>query len=170
MKIIDLLLHPLPITEGSPALDYPNPLIYEDALLEVSLVGVMVNIIPSFVALMFDLRVSLYDASDNNTGIIILRHVKKFDLQREPPRTERIWTVASSRIILQEDSVLLEINEFDGGSIVTTSKVAEYIVGRAENIGNVGAEITNEDVSEYLDTIPHWYSNFEVKQVHRLST
>src|SRR5438270_11194880 len=77
-----------------------DPLLEEDVLQEASLIGMLHDMANATVALLFDLRTSLYFA--DNTGLLVLRGVSQLTSSTEVKSIPNIWAISGSKAFCDE--------------------------------------------------------------------
>ncbi len=132
-----------------------------DALQEATLLSSLFISLSSTVALLFDLRTSLYFAPEN-TGVLTLHGVSRMTTLREWTGMSRVWVVSGCETVLEDQFVRVRLADVDGGSIDIQADSADFFTGVVAGIGDVAAEIGENHETAFLRTIPNWESKIEV--------
>lgn len=168
-KISDLLVHRVINNSKSlPSLS-PDPLIDSDALEEATLLSVLYAPLETTVAILFDLRTSIFDLQNLNAGLFILHGVSDVRLACSGEFDRRVWLVSSSSITVNNSLVRLYIDDLvSHRSIIVEAKTVQFIAGFVNGIGEVAVDIGNDGIDAYLQTIPSWESQIDVKNVSQM--
>jgi hypothetical protein len=143
----------------------PNPLLEDDALIEATLLDILCPMHSATVALLFDLRTSLYMEA-GNTGLLILRHVSQMAVEWfEPSKQFQVWVVGTSKVQYGDDGCLVNIDN----RIICKCESAEFIAGTVNGIGEV-AQSLDDGVWRYLNSTPNWNSPIVISACARIST
>jgi hypothetical protein len=169
-KIIDLVVHTANDWHLSPPT--PDPLIDSDALYETKMVSVLYAPLSPTLAILFDLRTSLNFDDTVNAGLLILYGVSDVRLVCRGEYDLKIWLVDSCAVTASGSLVHLDLQAllWAAESISANAMKARFVVGFVSGIGEIAAEIEDDHIDSYLQTIPSWESQIEVRYASYMST
>lgn len=154
-QIIELLYQGFDSSQNSTL--SPDPTIEEDALLEGTLLGTLGVMINYSIAILFDLRTSMY-MDQGNTGLLIARKVLEVSITPLPVQSfHYVWIIGSSNITDEGLYCSLNIDN----RIHVKSLDIEFIVGTVDNIG-AAANSLDDGLNTYLQSTPNWNSDLKV--------
>lgn len=138
-----------------------DPLSEADSLQEAVLLDIFHDVTSSTMALLFDLRTSLYFEKEN-TGILVLRKASNIVFTTVNVPIPHVWNVSGSRISIKSNSIYLRLTDMSGGMLDVEAESAEFFSGIVNAIGDVAAEIDDQNLDAFLKTVPNWGSKIEV--------
>ncbi len=141
-----------------------NPFLDEEALHEATLLNVLYLALSSTVAILFDLRTSMYfDANTENTGVLVLRGVSQITASSRSERSHKFWLVGDCTTLLEDSYVQIQIRDLLWGqSMIIRTETAEFLAGFVEGIGELAAEIEDKQAGAYFDTTQNWESRMSI--------
>jgi hypothetical protein len=138
-----------------------DPLSESDSLQEALLLDIFHNVTSSATALLFDLRTSLYFEKEN-TGILVLRKVSNIVFTTVNVPHPHVWSVSGSKIRIKNNSIHVRLTDMSGGMLDIEAESVEFFSGIVNSIGDVAAEIEDQNLDAFLKTVPNWGSKIEV--------
>jgi hypothetical protein len=167
MKLLDLILKGyngklVPLPDPNPLTTQGDSASGEDtALVESTLVSFAHFVLPSAVALLFDLRTALAFRVEENTGLIVLRGISNISLTRDTNR--KVWLVYQTKFIKRRQDIQLLVSDImKPWDIKIQAQSAEFMTGIVPRIGEVAAEASPENRNNYLSTLPNWDMDMDV--------
>ncbi len=161
MKIFDLI-----ITKPDTAMvnkDSTSDTSYADNILsDAVLLDLLHYSLYSTAAILIDLRTSVYFQREN-TGLIVFRGVNEIVLNENFNRTlypKVIWMLGDISLAKTKRGLKFLVSLTESKIQVVAQKV-EFYIGNARNIGEVATAL-DEGVENYIQTTPHWESEFEI--------
>lgn len=162
MKTIVMNLIELPPDVAAISQHQVNHLQYKDAMLEATLLDQFYMGLTSTCATTIDLRTALYRDFGGNTGVLICRGVTHIDTLSWWYERPRVWTLSDINILHWNQTFLLQIADMNGRSIKIQAPIIEFYTGIVKGIGSVGKDIEENNLKDYLDTIPKMTSEIEI--------
>lgn len=161
VKIFDLIIAKpnvnTAIEDTTPDTSYADNVLSDAVLLDLLHYSLY-----STTAILIDLRTSVYFQREN-TGLIVFREVNEIVLNDKFNRIlypRVVWMLGDISLTKTEHGLklLLPLAE---SKIQVVAKKVEFYIGNASNIGGVATAL-NEGIASYIQTTPHWESEFEI--------
>jgi hypothetical protein len=154
VKVIELVTsRQRPVRSGPLA---PDPLYEEDALQEATLLSTCQITTLRSVALLFDLRTSLW--FPENTGVLVVRGVARWIESTPQLIRPRVWVVAGSASSDDPEGLCFRFAGVAGERIETVGASAEFFTGICDSVGEVALPIEDENLRNFFATTPQWDS------------
>lgn len=161
MKIFDLIITKpnfnTPSDDSTPDTSYADNILSDAVLLDLLHYSLY-----STTAILIDLRTSVYFQREN-TGLIVFREVSEIVLNDDFNRIlypRVIWMLGDISLTKSARGLKL-LFPLTEGKIQVVAKKVEFYIGNASNIGEVATAL-DEGFESYLQTTPHWESDFEI--------
>jgi hypothetical protein len=161
MKIFDLIIAKPNVNtvneDTTPDTSYADNVLSDAVLLDLLHYSLY-----STSAILIDLRTSVY-FQQQNTGLIVFREVNEIVLNDNFNRIlypRVVWMLGDISLSKTERGLKLLVPLGDSKIQVIATKV-EFYIGNASNIGGIATALNEGDAS-YIQTTPHWESDFEI--------
>lgn len=158
MKIFDLLI-PEFSEDIASVKPFPDYFYDDDSLFEATLLDLLHYVLYRTTALLIDLRTAMYLYDQGNTLVIVFRGTREVILN-DNFKQRQYWMIGDLRFTKTEQGLELLLPLIAANIKINAEKVGIYI-GNAKDIGAVQASIP-DGIAGYLQTTPHWDTEFEV--------
>lgn len=142
----------------------PDPLSESDSLHEATLLSMTYDALSSSFAILLDLRTAMYiDAHHTNTGVLVLRSVSALALSPNE-RAGRIWLV--DEVVVTPKNSHLDLYLYDivwDQSFTIGAHVAQFVTGFVGGLGDLAAELDEDETRAYFRTTPGWDSSIDLR-------
>lgn len=139
-----------------------DPLTEDDALQEAQLLDVRFDALRSTAGLLFELRTAL-QLREANTGVLILRGVRRLQWTSGPRETERTaWTVGGSVVTSTDRLFGLELGLWPapGAQLTFSADGAEFFAGDVPGLDRI-PDYLDDDELTIRSQLASWQSEFE---------
>ena len=154
----------LELIAGNSIIDlYPNeefnPFSDESAFVESYLVGIQSLTVSSTVAILIDVRLSLYVPHNINTALCVFRDVSTLSLSNKTPKKLFVWNIGKSVYSTVTGEIVTDFFDMNSRrNISIISSTTDVYLCWVQGIGDKEGDIVDGDISEYITSIPWWYS------------
>jgi hypothetical protein len=167
IKLYDLLIEPLnKLADIQPL----NPVLVDPRSLDESTILDILYVSTVFTAgVLIDLRTSLYfsDADYGNTGVLVIRHLSKLDIQnKKNQNTNRYINILGDiEYQRQNNKIIVSLNPFGLRPITFEGEICEFYTGTVNDIDTIASSL-DDGYAGFRDTTPNWEMQVELITKH----